>query len=55
LRRAEHSSKESYLLCKKDYGTGVEARAQQRDVESMMNEMDEMKMDFSERGCENEK
>jgi hypothetical protein len=39
LRRADHSSKESYRLCKKDYGTVEEARAQQRAVEPLMNEM----------------
>jgi hypothetical protein len=32
LRRADHSSKESYRLCKKDYKT-EDARAQQRAVE----------------------
>jgi hypothetical protein len=40
LRRADHSSKESYRLCKKDYGTEEEARAQQRAVESLMHEND---------------
>jgi hypothetical protein len=38
LRRADHSSKESCRLCKKDYGTEEEARAQQRTVEPLMNE-----------------
>jgi hypothetical protein len=33
LRRADHSSKESYRLCKKYYGTKEEARAQKRAVE----------------------
>jgi hypothetical protein len=32
LRRADHWSKESYRLCKKDYETEEEARAQQRAV-----------------------
>jgi hypothetical protein len=31
LRRAGHSSKESYRLCKKDYETEEEATAQQKD------------------------
>jgi hypothetical protein len=39
LRRADHSSKESYRLCKKDYETKVEARAQQRAVEPLMSEL----------------
>jgi hypothetical protein len=38
LRRADHSSKESYRLCKKDYETEEEARAQQRAVGQLMNE-----------------
>jgi hypothetical protein len=38
LRQADHSSKESYRLCKKEYGTEEEARAQQRAVEPLMNE-----------------
>jgi hypothetical protein len=38
LRLADHSSKESYSLCKKDYGTKKEARAQQRTVEPLMDE-----------------
>jgi hypothetical protein len=38
LRRADHSSKESYRLCKKDYETEEEARAHQRAVEPLMNE-----------------
>jgi hypothetical protein len=39
LRGADHSSKESYCLCKKYYGTEKEARAQQRAVEPLMNEL----------------
>jgi hypothetical protein len=38
LRRANHSSKESYRLCKKDYETEEEMRAQQRAVEPLMSE-----------------
>jgi hypothetical protein len=38
LRRAEHSSKKSYRLCKKDYETEDEARAQQTAVEPLMKE-----------------
>jgi hypothetical protein len=38
LRRADHQSKDSYPLCKKDYETEEEVRAQQRTVESLMNE-----------------
>jgi hypothetical protein len=38
LRRADHTSKESYRLCKKDYETEEEARALQRAVEPLMNE-----------------
>jgi hypothetical protein len=37
LRRVDHSSKESYRLCKKDYETEEEGRAQ-RAVEPLMNE-----------------
>jgi hypothetical protein len=38
LRRADPQSKESYHLCKKDYENEVEARAQQRVLEPLMNE-----------------
>jgi hypothetical protein len=38
LRRANHSSKVFYHLCKNDYGTEEEARALQRAVEPLMNE-----------------
>jgi hypothetical protein len=38
LATADHSSKESYRLCKKNYETEEEARAQQRAVEPLMNE-----------------
>jgi hypothetical protein len=38
MRRADHSSKEYYQLCKKDYETEKEAKAQQRAVETLMNE-----------------
>jgi hypothetical protein len=38
LRRADHSSKESYHPRKEDYETEEEARAQQRAVEPLMTE-----------------
>jgi hypothetical protein len=38
LRRADHSFKEPYRLCKKDYETEEEARAQQRALEPLMKE-----------------
>jgi hypothetical protein len=38
LRQAVPPSKESYRLCKKDYENEEEARAQQRALESLMNE-----------------
>jgi hypothetical protein len=38
LRQVDNSSKESYRLCKKDYETEEEAKAQQRAVESLMND-----------------
>jgi hypothetical protein len=38
LRRADHSPKKSYRLCKQYYETEEEASAQQRAVEPLMNE-----------------
>jgi hypothetical protein len=38
LRWADHTSKESYRLCKKYYETKEEARAQHRAVEPLMHE-----------------
>jgi hypothetical protein len=35
LRRADHSFKEPYCLCKEDYETEEEGRAQQRAVEPL--------------------
>jgi hypothetical protein len=39
LQRADHSSEESCQLCKKDYETEEEARAQQRTEEPLINEL----------------
>jgi hypothetical protein len=44
LRRADHLSKESYRLRKKDYETEEEARAQQRAVESLNEWMNERQL-----------
>jgi hypothetical protein len=41
LRRADHSSKESYRLCKKDYETEEEARAKQRGCRTIDERMNE--------------
>jgi hypothetical protein len=38
LQRANHSSKDSYRLCKKDYETEEEVLAQRRAVQPLMNE-----------------
>jgi hypothetical protein len=38
LRRVDQSSKDSYRLCKKDYVTEEESKAQQRAVVPLMNE-----------------
>jgi hypothetical protein len=37
LATGDPTSKESYRLCKKEYGTGEGARDQQRAVEPLMN------------------
>jgi hypothetical protein len=39
LRRADHSSKESHRLCKNDYETEEEARAQQRAAVPLKNDL----------------
>jgi hypothetical protein len=39
LRRADHSSKESYRLYKNDYETEEEARDQQMAIDSLMNSL----------------
>jgi hypothetical protein len=44
LRRADNSSKEAYRVCKKDYETVEEARAKQRAVEPLMNEINEYRI-----------
>jgi hypothetical protein len=41
LRRADHSSKESYRLCKKDYENEEEARAQQKGCRAIKEEEEE--------------
>jgi hypothetical protein len=38
MRRADHSSKESYRLSNKDYETEGEARVQQKSVEPLIKE-----------------
>jgi hypothetical protein len=43
LRRADPPSKESYCLCKNDYETKEEARAQQKATEPLMNENEQIK------------
>jgi hypothetical protein len=40
LRRDDHSSKEIYRLCEKNYGTEEEVGTQQRSVEPLMNDDD---------------
>jgi hypothetical protein len=38
LRRADHTPKKSYRLCKKDYEKEEKARIQQRDEKPLMDE-----------------
>jgi hypothetical protein len=48
LRRADHSSKESYYLCKKNHETEEQANYQQMVVEPFMNELiNELCSDFA--------
>jgi hypothetical protein len=39
LQRADRSPNESYRMCKEDYETEEEARAQQRAIEPLVNEL----------------
>jgi hypothetical protein len=51
LRRADHSSKESYRLYKKDYETEEEAKALQMAVGPLMNEKHEHSNPLSSLYC----